>query len=635
MLLASSGGPSSKLYIDDVFSVYTYTGNGSTQTITNGIDLAGKGGLVWLKSRSAASENILQDTARGTGVSISSNLTQANTSVSTRVTSFNSTGFSLGAESSTNANAATYASWTFRKAPKFFDIVTYTGDGVAGKTIAHSLGSIPGMVIVKGTSAGTAGFPWRIWHNSLTSAAFSLQFNTAAQGSSPTVWNSTAPTASVFTVGTESSVNASGETYVAYLFAHDTSVDGLIQCGSFTTDAGGNASVNLGWEPQFMVMKKTTGTADGWAMFDSSRGWGYTGTAILVPNTSGAEGSFGSSDVTHPTATGFTITAFAPSSTYIYMAIRRPNKPPTTGTQVYNAIARSGTGSTATINSIGFTPDVVHFKSRTNTWANAWADRLRGNDLELDSDSSTVEASNVGLVSFTSGMNSVVVGGANPSNANGDTFVNHFFKRAPGFFDEVCWTGTGSNMTVAHNLTVVPELMIVKSRSDDGFEWAVYAEPQTATKRGILNGVDTFGTSAPSWNNTSPTASVFSVGAGASTNPSAGSLMVAYLFATLAGISKVGSYTGNGTTQTINCGFTTGARFILIKRTDAFRDWYVWDTVRGIVTANDPHLSLNTTSAEVTTDDSVDPDTSGFIVNQVTATNTNVTSATYIYLAIA
>jgi hypothetical protein len=110
---------------------------------------------------------------------------------------------------------------------------------------------------------------------------------------------------------------------------------------------------------------------------------------------------------------------------------------------------------------------------------------------------------------------------------------------------------------------------------------------------------------------------------------------IAYLFATLAGISKVGSYTGNGTSQTIDCGFSTGAKFILIKRTDSAGDWFMWDTVRGIVAGNDPHLSLNTTAAEVTTDDSIDPDTSGFIVNQNATTNINVTSAEYIYYAIA
>jgi hypothetical protein len=100
-------------------------------------------------------------------------------------------------------------------------------------------------------------------------------------------------------------------------------------------------------------------------------------------------------------------------------------------------------------------------------------------------------------------------------------------------------------------------------------------------------------------------------------------------------VSKVGSYTGNGTSQTIDCGFTSGARFILIKRTDSTGDWYVWDSARGIVAGNDPHLSLNTTAAEVTTDDSVDAESSGFIVNQDAGTNVNVDTASYIFLAIA
>jgi hypothetical protein len=131
-----------------------------------------------------------------------------------------------------------------------------------------------------------------------------------------------------------------------------------------------------------------------------------------------------------------------------------------------------------------------------------------------------------------------------------------------------------------------------------------------------------------------PTDTIFTVGTDNETNAT-GWTYIAYLFATLSGISKVGSYTGNGSSQTINCSFTGGARFVLIKRTDSTGDWYVWDTARGIVSGNDPHLSLNTTAAEVTSDDTIDPDSSGFIVNQVSATNVNVSSASYIYLAIA
>ena len=119
---------------------------------------------------------------------------------------------------------------------------------------------------------------------------------------------------------------------------------------------------------------------------------------------------------------------------------------------------------------------------------------------------------------------------------------------------------------------------------------------------------------------------------------------VAYLFATAPGISKVFSYTGNGgtagsagTSQTINCGFSTGARFVMIKCTSHTSDWVVADTTRGIIAGNDNILSLNTTAAEVTTTDLIDTDTSGFIVNQLatgtTSADFNVTSRTYIGLA--
>jgi hypothetical protein len=204
-------------------------------------------------------------------------------------------------------------------------------------------------------------------------------------------------------------------------------------------------------------------------------------------------------------------------------------------------------------------------------------------------------------------------------------------QRAPSFFDEVCYAGSGSSPQVlTHNLTVTPEMMIVKFR-DGSTNWYVYHSTLGNTKAVYLDQTSNPVTSAVFWNNTSPTSTQFTVGS----FPSGAGNYVAYLFATLAGVSKVGSYTGNGTTQTIDCGFTGGARFVLIRRTDSTGDWYVWDSARGIVAGNDPHLSLNTTAAEVTTDDSVDTDSAGFVVNQVSATNVNVSSATYIFLAIA
>jgi hypothetical protein len=231
-------------------------------------------------------------------------------------------------------------------------------------------------------------------------------------------------------------------------------------------------------------------------------------------------------------------------------------------------------------------------------------------------------------------------GGTTQSASNGvnyaSTQIHHFFRRAPGFFDEVCYTGTGAAATISHNLGVVPELIIFKTRSGAS-NWPVNVR-SINTNNWVLNLEENSLQFTSTLFSSAPTSSTMTF-TGAAVNATS-SLYVAYLFATCAGVSKVGSYTGNGTNQTIDCGFTAGARFVLIKRATSgggatTGDWYVWDSARGIVAGNDPHLSLNTTAAEVTTDDSVDTDSTGFVVNQLSATNINYTSATFIFLAIA
>lgn len=212
------------------------------------------------------------------------------------------------------------------------------------------------------------------------------------------------------------------------------------------------------------------------------------------------------------------------------------------------------------------------------------------------------------------------------------TYINHFFKRAVGVMDVVCYTGTGVAKTEAHGLGVVPELIIVKARNSVD-NWPVNIGTTTGFLE--LNTTQQSGTAASYWNSTVPTSSVFSLGNSSVTNGNTVTY-VAYLFATKPGISKCFSFTGDGTTgKVINCGFTTGARFILIKRTDSTGDWFVYDSTRGYPAGNDGHLSLNTTAAEVITTDDVDYEATGFIVNQNATTNLNVTSATYIGLAYA
>ncbi len=107
------------------------------------------------------------------------------------------------------------------------------------------------------------------------------------------------------------------------------------------------------------------------------------------------------------------------------------------------------------------------------------------------------------------------------------------------------------------------------------------------------------------------------------------------LFATCAGVSKVGSYTGTGTTKQIDCGFTAGARFVLIKRTDSTGAWYVWDTARGIIAGNDPYLLLNSTAAEVTNTDYIDTYSAGFEISSTAPSAINANGGSFIFLAIA
>jgi hypothetical protein len=656
-------------YIEDVFSTYLYTGNGpSSQTITNGIDLAGKGGLVWTKARTQpfALNNSLIDTVRGNRFQIYSDLTNAQADLGATVTnqaisSFNSNGFTLGGDQSSGcanySSSATYASWTFRKQPKFFDVVTYSGNDVDARSISHNLGSVPGMIIVKRTDSSD---DWYIWHRSINSNTGNgvIKFTTAAATvpDNGDIWGRAggtpayiAPTSTSFTVSSAYRVNSSLGTYVAYIFAHDaggfglTGTDNVISCGSFTTDGSGNASVNLGYEPQWVLIKRTDG-AQNWLLNDVMRGMslGQTSSNVLFPNLSNAEYTAWSASPVLPNATGFVANGsgsggFSASADFIYIAIRRgPMKVPTSGTSVYNAIARTGTGATANVTGVGFAPDAVWGRRKDANYGRNF-DRLRGANTSLAFAATLNEASpSDSLTSYNMDGFSV---GADPSehiNASSIPYIYWNFKRAPSFMDEVCYTGTGSATTITHNLAAVPELMIVKRRSyvSPAVGWNVYSSSLANSEYLVLNSTAAKDTGTDRWNSTTPTSSVFSVGTSTTTNASAGTY-IAYLFATCAGVSKVGSYTGTAATLQIDCGFTAGARFVLIKRTDSTGDWYVWDSVRGIVSGNDPYLLLNNTDAEVTNTDYIDTYSAGFEISSTAPAAINASGGSFLFLAIA
>lgn len=631
-----SAAPSGKLFVEDVFSTYLYTGNGSTQTITNGIDLAGKGGLVWLKSRSGSGYNhVLTDTARGVNATLVSNNTAAQFTAPTLNWAFLSSGFSINNNfTDWNTNGATYASWTFREAPKFFDVVTYTGTGSFFRDLSHSLGVAPGFIVVKRTDTTSN---WWTYHRGVLGSINGYLNLTNAFNNIGYVDPSPTPAATfrVFNTGAGDDLNVSGATYVAYLYAHDATTDGVIQCGSFTTDGSGNATVNLGWEPQWAMVKASSGVGDWW-MNDVMRAWDNGGIRNLYANTATAESGYIATSANKPTASGFTFSSNA-NTTYIYIAIRRgPMRTPTLGTSVFSPIR--STRAAGGTNTTGFPVDMQILGDTSQIDSNNWTvvDRLRKVSTTPDDNSSP------GLKTSATSAEATGNASKNWSSTGFETpfffpsvpAIYYSFRRAPGFFDEVCYTGNGvQGRTIPHNLGVAPELMIFKTRGNTNI-WCVYHASLGASALLRLAGTNASDTPHPFINYTAPTSTVVTVGGDFNTNHT-GLGQVAYLFASCPGVSKVGSYTGNGSSQTINCGFAAGARFVMIKRTDSTGDWYVWDTARGIVAANDPHLSLNTTAAEVTTDDTIDTNSSGFVVNQDAATNVNVNAATYIFLAIA
>ena len=627
------------LYVEDVFSTYLYDGTGAVKTITNGIDLDGEGGVVWIKQRSGTEKHVL---AYDENKYLSSNTTDAVTTNVNYVQSFNSNGFQVGVAGPVNTNGSTYASWTFRKAEKFFDVVTYTGNGTAGRTVAHNLGSVPAMMIVKCTNASAT--KWIIYHASLGATKY-LLFTTGAAGTFTNFWNDTAPTDSVFSLGVNGQVNGNGDSFVAYLFASDAGGFGddedenIIKCGSYTgNNSVAGPTINLGFEPQWVLIKQSSAAGENWVLADNMRGVATGGNdAYLFPNTTNTENSNGARDFIEFNATGFTLKnnyGFTnASATYIYMAIRRgPMKTPEAGTEVFASqnpgIPLNSAGEAFTS---GFPVDWALSKevSATDDWLAM--SRLQGAGNFLETNTTDAEASGI-----TYGTFDHMTGWYSTASAN----MSWMFRRATGFMDVVAYTGNGTydgSYNVNHNLTVAPEMIIAKSRNNTDY-WSVYHTGLTSDTYQInLNLTSAELNTGQSWG---PISTTFKPQYAGNTNYSknvSARTYIAYLFATVAGVSKVGSYTGTGSSLDVPCGFTAGARFILIKRSDSAGDWYIYDSTRGIsaLGTNDPYLFINTAAVQVTNTDYVASLSTGFNVTSNASSTINVNGGTYIFLAIA
>jgi hypothetical protein len=281
----------------DYYSTKLFTGNGSTQTISG---VGFQPDLTWFKQRDGAAYHQLSDVTRGVNSQAAANDTGLGASP-TCLTAWNSDGFALGSNPDVNGNTLTYTSMNWKagttsgltggtitpssysfNTTSGFSVLKWTGTGSNG-TIAHMLGVTPQMIIVKQSSGAEV---WCVYTEA-TGNGNSLVLNTSAASAAATAWNSTSPTSSVFSVGTDGKVNGSGQTYFAYCFS---SVKGYSKIAKYTGNGNADGTfVYTGFRPAFIMIKRTN-SASAWVLFDSKRN-GYNGdNKYLVPNTTAGGG---------------------------------------------------------------------------------------------------------------------------------------------------------------------------------------------------------------------------------------------------------------------------------------------------------------------------------------------------------
>jgi hypothetical protein len=312
-----------------------YAGNGTTQTITNGIaGQAFQPDFVWIKERSSTSSHALTDSVRGASNLLSSNTTDAEATGQVALTSFNSNGFSVGADGKTNESSQTYVGWQWKaggtavtntagsitssvsaNTTSGFSVVTYTGTGSSG-SVGHGLGVAPSIIIIKSRSSATG---WRVYSANLGITSY-LVLNSTAAVATASMWGT--PTSTTFIIGgTGYEVNESSSTYVAYCWAP---IAGYSAFGSYTGNGSADGPfVYLGFRPRFILYKRTDSTGD-WTILDTSRSTYNAEQLELYPDSSIAETAAGG-DRLDGLSNGFKIrnsgsAINASGGTYLYAA---------------------------------------------------------------------------------------------------------------------------------------------------------------------------------------------------------------------------------------------------------------------------------------------------------------------------
>ena len=321
----------------DYFNTKLYTGTGSSNAITG---VGFQPDWVWSKRRNATQYHGIYDAVRGVGKQITSNASDAESTSSETLKSFDSDGFTLGTNGRNNDNGTTNVAWNWKagggqgssntdgsinttytsvNTTAGFSISQYTGNTTNGATVGHGLGAVPEMLIGKDLS-DTSG--WGVWHKDLTNAGYRLNLSTTdAQADDTALFGGssrTAPTSSVFTLGSGGGLNGSNAN-IMYAF---TSIKGYSKINSYTGNGSTDGTfVYTGFKPAFVMVKESSSTGS-WCIFDNKR-LGYNpNNPRLYPNNAGAEDA--SETIFDIVSNGFKIRGDqsdtnASGQTYIYM----------------------------------------------------------------------------------------------------------------------------------------------------------------------------------------------------------------------------------------------------------------------------------------------------------------------------
>jgi len=443
-----------------------------------------------------------------------------------------------------------------------------------------------------------------------------------------TVTGSTVTTGTITSNGNPQSVTDTPFDDPAGFVFGDSGTENIIKCGSYRGDPSTHSNpteVNVGFEPQWVLIKSTSSSAN-WVVVDSMRKWtgdtsdGAQNVEWLEPNTSD-NGSNGS--MLTLTSTGFIArqsSYTAGNNTFVYMAIRRNDgyvgKPADAGTDVFTAVYdTSGVPMFKTPNhDVDFT-----FQKDWNIvkdW-NVSARLMEGRRLETNTPNAE-EWNSYQMGDYSRGWSSYTGGDGSR--------LSYSFKRHPGM-DVVVYKGTGTNLSVNHSLNGVPEFMWCKERDNAGTEWKVHHKDRGPSNILRLNNALAEETNQSQYQNTSPTATQFFVTSSLSTS---NAHYLAVLFRSIGGISKVGSYIGTDADINLSFGFTP--RLFIVKMADGVGSWHVFDTTRGITSNGAPRLELNTDSAQNTSAHYVEPYTNGIKIVESGAPLTD-NGKTYIYYA--